>query len=397
MSGLRCARRVERIRPSGIRSVLDEAERLRLAGVPTINFAIGRPDFDTPEHIKDGAKSALDSGHVHYTLNAGIIELRRAIAGKLARDNGLAIDAEHGIIVTAGACEAFCVAALGYLNPGDQMLIVTPAWTTYAAAAELCDAEAVAVPVRIEDRFLPDPQALRRALTPRTRMLVLNSPNNPTGAVYPEALLREIAAIAAEAELLVVSDEIYERIIYGPTRHVAFAKLPGMAERTLTMNGLGKAYSMTGWRVGYLAGAAERVAPLVRIHQNLVASACAFAQWGALRALDSDDACVEAMRAEYEVRRNILVDCLADVPGLRVVPPEGTFYSFPQLDPHGPPADQVALRLLQEAHVATVPGTAFGKGFDHHLRLSFCTSADQVREGARRVAAALTPASARGS
>ena len=237
MSGLRVARRVDRIRPSGIRAILDETERLRLNGIPTINFAIGRPDFDTPEHIKHAAKVALDRGQVHYTLNAGIPELRSAIAVKLARQNDLAVDPEHGVMVTAGACEGFCVAALGYLDPGDEILIPTPAWTTYAAAAELCGAVAVEVPLRPEDRFLPDPQRLRRAITARTRILVLNSPNNPTGAVYPEGLLREIARIAEEADRLVVADEIYEQIVYGPTPHVSFATLPGMARRTLTLCG----------------------------------------------------------------------------------------------------------------------------------------------------------------
>ncbi len=390
MSGLRVARRVERIRPSGIRAVVNEAERLDLAGVSTINFAIGRPDFDTPVHIKDGAKSALDRGQVHYTSNAGLFELRRAIAAKLAGQNNLSVDPEHGVIVTAGASEGFCVAALGYLDPGDEMLLLTPAWTTYAAAAELCGAVAVAVPVRIEDRFLPDPQSLRRAITKRTRVLVLNSPNNPTGAVYPEGVLREIADIAAEADLLVISDEIYERIVYGPTRHVAFATLPGMASRTLTLNGLSKAFSMTGWRVGYLAGSPELIVPLLRIHQNLVASVCAFAQWGAISALTEGDECVEDMRKQYEQRRNALLENLSGIPGLRLVPPEGTFYSFPALDDRGPPADEIALRLLREARVATVPGGAFGEGFGHHLRISFCTSTNQVREGAKRIAATLS-------
>lgn len=389
----RFAARVGRIRPSGIRAVLNEADRLAAAGEKVINFAIGRPDFDTPTHVKMAAAAALDAGQVHYTPNAGIPRLRRAIAAKLARENGLQVEAEGGIMVTAGACEAVCVIALGLLDPGEEMVVVTPAWTTYAAAAELAGGRAVEVPARIEDGFLPDPAAIRRAISPRTRLLVLNSPNNPTGAVYPEALLRDIAAIAEAADLIVLSDEIYERILFGPTPHVAFATLPGMAGRTLTVNGLAKAYSMTGWRVGYIAGPPDLIGPLMRIHQNLVASACSFAQAGAAEALEASQDCVEEMRTAYQARRDALCAAIEGVPGLRLARPQGTFYSFPAVPGDGA---ELALRLLREARIAAVPGGVFGAGFERHLRMSYCAALEDIADGARRAADVLSRAARAG-
>lgn len=386
MSALRLASRVERIKPSGIRLLLDEVERLGREGTRVINFAIGRPDFDTPPHIKEAAKRALDNGQVHYTLNAGTIPLREAIADKLKAQNDLHYDPMTEIMATAGACEAVCVACLGLLEPSDEMIYFTPAWTTYAAAAELAGAIPVEIPTRIENGFQPDPDDIRKALTPRTRMIVLNSPNNPTGAVYPKELLQEIARIAEDADLAVVSDEIYEQIVYDSAYSASFATLPGMAERTLSINGLGKAFSMTGWRVGYMAGPAQAIKALLRVHQNLVASACAFAQAGAREALVNPGNSVAEMVAQYTQRRDALCAGLAQTNKLTVMRPQGTFYSFPALPEDGPDSDEISLRLLREAHVAAVPGKVFGTGYERHLRMSFCSSLEDVEEGARRVA-----------
>lgn len=389
MIALRLASRVGRIKPSGIRTLLNEVERLQRDGTHIINFAIGRPDFDTPGHIKAAAKKALDDGQVHYTLNAGIIELREAISDKLKRQNGLSFDPMTQIMTTAGACEAVCVAFLGLLEPGDEVIVFTPAWTTYAAAVELAGATTVEIPTMFEDGFQPNPRAIREALSPRTRMIILNSPNNPTGAVYPKPLIAEIARIAAEADLAILSDEIYEQITFDGARHVSVATIPGMAERTLTVNGFGKSFSMTGWRVGYMAGPAETIGALMRVHQNLVASACSFSQWGALEALANPDNSVAEMVGHYLERRNALCDGLAASDRIAVMRPQGSFYTFPRLADDGPNADEISLRLLREAHVAAVPGHVFGAGYERFLRMSFCSSLDDVETGAKRVAAVL--------
>lgn len=387
MNQFRPAERVTRIRPSEIRAVQIEAERLERQGIKVYNFSLGRPDFDTPGHIKQAAKDALDRGRVHYTHNAGVIELRRAIARKLAEENGLTVDPEQGIMVTAGSCEAVCVAVLGYVNPGDEVLIPTPSWTNYVAATLLAGGVPVEVPARGEDGFLPNPDALRRRVTTRTRLLILNSPNNPTGVVYPEPLLRRIAEVAEDAGLLVLSDEIYERLLYGQTPHVPFASLPGMGERTLTVNGLSKTFSMTGWRIGYLAGPPNLVQPLVRIHQNLVASACSFVQWGAAEAIGGPSDCVTQMVAEYRLRRDLVWETLSAVPGIRLVRPEGAFYAFPGWERPDLCAEEMAQRLLREVHVAVVPGAVFGPGGEGRVRVSYCCATADVKEGVARMAA----------
>jgi aspartate/methionine/tyrosine aminotransferase len=331
----------------------------------------------------------MDSGRVHYTHNQGVIELRQAIARKLAEDNGLVVDPEQGIMVTAGSCEAVGVAVLGYVNPGDEVLIPSPAWTNYVAVTHLAGGIPVEVPSRPEEGFLPNPDALRRRVNARTRLLILNSPNNPTGVVYPEPVLRGIAEVAESAGLIVISDEIYERILYGGTPHVPFAGLPGMGERTLTINGLSKTFSMTGWRIGYLAGPPALIQPLVRIHQNLVASACSFVQWGAAEALGGPGDCIAQMVAEYRIRRDLVWETLSAVSGVRLVRPEGAFYAFPGLSRPGLSAEELAHRLLEEAHVAVVPGGVFGPGGDGHVRLSFCCATADVKEGTARMAAFL--------
>ncbi len=363
-----------------------EAERLEREGIRVFNFSLGRPDFDTPEHIKRAARNALDAGKVHYTPNAGIGELRQAIARKLSLENGLKIDPEGGVMVTAGSCEAICVAMLGYVDPGDEVLILAPSWTSYKAATHLAGGVPVEIPARREDGFLPDLDTLRRRITGRTRLLILNSPNNPTGVVYPESVLRGIAEIAEAADLLVLSDEIYERILYDDAVHVSFASLPGMAQRTLTVNGLSKTFSMTGWRIGYLAAPPLLLQPLVPIHQNLVASACSFVQWGAVGAFRAPIDCVEEMVTAYRVRRDLVWETLSRVPGVDLVRPRGAFYAFPGFSGLRLSAEEIALGLLREAHVAIVPGTVFGLGGDGHVRLSFCCSTEDVKEGLARMA-----------
>jgi aminotransferase len=380
------ARRATQIRPSGIRAVQMEAERLERQGVKVFNFSLGRPDFDTPTHIKEAAKAALDAGRVHYTPNAGIAELRRAISAKLESENGLQVDQDLGIMVTAGSCEAICVAMLGYINPGDEVLILTPAWTNYVAATLLAGGTPVEVESQRGNGFIPDPAEIRKRVTSRTRLLVLNSPNNPTGVVYPKAILRELAELADRANLLVLFDEIYERLLYDDAQHVTFATLPGMAGRTLTINGFSKSYSMTGWRIGYVAGPPNLVQPLIPIHQNLVASACSFVQWAAAHALTEASSCVADMVEKYRIRRDVVYQGLEGLAGINIPMPMGAFYAFPGWTHSEASADEVALRLLRDEHVAIVPGSVFGPGGERSLRLSFCCSTADVKEGVARVA-----------
>lgn len=379
------ADRAAQIRPSGIRAVQMEAERLNQQGIKVFNFSLGRPDFDTPKHIKDAAKAALDSGRVHYTPNAGISELRQAIASKLERENGLQVDPDLGIITSAGSCEAICVAMLGYLNPGDEVLILAPAWTNYVAAALLAGATPVQVQSHRSNGFIPDISDVHKCTTSRTRLLVLNSPNNPTGVIYPAAVLKELADFAEKHNLLVLSDEIYERLVYDNFECAAFASLPGMFHRTLTINGFSKSYSMTGWRIGYLAGPPALVQPLVPIHQNLVASACSFVQWASVQALREESTCVRDMVEEYRVRRDIVYEGIGKLPNIHLPKPQGTFYAFPGWTHSTVSAEEVALRLMKEEHVAVVPGSIFGPGGERSLRLSFCCSTSDVQEGVARM------------
>jgi aminotransferase len=386
---IRGARRLDTIPFSDIRRVLERATTLEKAGKKILHFEIGRPDFDTPAPIKAAAIKALEDGQVHYSSNYGIPALRMAIAEKLERDSGLHYRPEDEIIVTVGANEAVGAAFLALLDPGDEVLVPDPAWLHYRWCAQLCGAAVVPVPCLAENAFVPDPSVVASLMTPRTRMIVVNTPNNPTGAVYPREVLEALADLAKQHDLLVLSDEIYERMVYGEARHLSLASLPDMWERTLTVNGLSKAYSMTGWRLGFVAAPKPLSDLMIRVNQYTVSGATTFAQFGAVEAYTGDQGVVDEMVASFDRRRRIIVDGLRTIRGLGCPEPCGAFYAFPNVTGTGRSSVELAELLLEEAGIAVVPGDSFGDAGIGHLRFSYAASDDDLREGVARMAAVL--------
>ena len=383
------AARMQGVPFSGIRRIMAEAEKLERAGTSVIHLEIGRPDFDTPAHIKEAAKAALDQGDVHYTPNLGTLALRRAIARKLKADNGLDYDPESEVMVTVGASEGVFLSAAACLNPDEELLVPDVGWVNYYSVPALVSARLTTYRVREDQGFHPDPGAIAAAVTPRTKMLILCSPGNPTGAVAELSELEGIARVAVDRDLLVMSDEIYEKLVYDGARHISIASLPGMRERTILINGFSKAYSMTGWRLGYMAAPQKLMSAMVKVHQNLTTCAVSFAQAGAVAALEGPQHCVDQMVAEFRRRRDMLVTALNMIPGVSCVMPRGAFYVFANIRAFGMSSEEMALYILREAGAAIVPGTSFGPGGEGYVRISYANSYDQIQEATRRIAKAL--------
>jgi len=392
---------IERTRAVGwsvVRRIFERITRMEREGARIIHLEIGAPDFGTPEHIREAAKRALDAGETHYSSNYGIFPLRAAIARKLAADNGLSYDPDAEIIVTTGASEAIHLAMTALVSPGDEVLVPEPSWPNYRNVSVLVGARPVAVPLREADGFQLDPDEVERRITPRTRLLVLVSPQNPTGAVLRRETLEAIAKVVERHGLLVVSDEIYEKLVYDGQRHVSFASLPGMAERTVTINGFSKAYSMTGWRLGYLAAPEPMVTPMVKIREYMTSCVTTFAQFGAIAALEGPQAPVAAMAREFARRRALVVERLNGIPGVSCLPPGGAFYAFPNVRSFGRSSAEVADYLLERAGVAVVPGSAFGEAGEGYLRLSYASSYESLVEALGRMRETLVgPAPRRGT
>ncbi len=380
---MRLAGRMELVPFSEIRAVFEEVARRERAGQKILHLEIGRPDFDTPANIKEAAKRALDAGLVHYTSNYGVPELRRAIADKLRRDNGLDYDPESEIVVTSGGTEAMLIATLGLLDSGDEVIIPVPVFQHCIHNARIAGATPVLVPLAARDGFQLDLDQIRAHLTPRTRMIVVTTPSNPTGTVFHREALEELAGLARERDLVVVCDEVYEKMVYDGREHVSMASLPGMRDRVVTINGFSKTYSMTGWRLGYVAASAELVSAMVRIHQYAVSCATSFAQWGAVEALTGPQDTVAAMVAEFDRRRQMTCRRLDAMPGLALTRPQGAFYAYCDITALGRPAAQVAKHLLDEARVAVVPWD------DEHIRLAYTTSYDNLAKAMDAMEAAL--------
>ncbi|OFX32040.1 MAG: hypothetical protein A2Z07_01240 [Armatimonadetes bacterium RBG_16_67_12] len=390
------AQRLRSIPASGIRRIFEMARQLEAGGADIIHLELGRPDFDTPSHIKEAAKASLDRGEVHYTSNYGTPALCQAIARKLARDNGLTYDPSGEIVTTAGAGEAIFLILAGYLNSGDEVLVLDPGWLNYAQVPAMLGAKAVPVPLAEASGYVLDLDMLETKITPRTRGLIFNSPHNPTGAAFSQETLAALAGIVERRGLWVLSDEIYEHITYDGYRHTSFASLPGMRDRTFLVNGCSKAYSMTGWRIGYVAAPRQLIAPMLKVHQYLITCATSFAQAGAAAALDGPQQCVADMTLGFARRRDALLGELSRIPGVSCSRPLGAFYLFPNIRTYGLTADAIAEYLLRSAHVAVVPGSAFGAEGEGHIRMSYCTALERVIEGGRRVAHALRDLAVRG-
>ncbi len=379
------AARMELVPFSGIRKVFERARALERAGRPVIFLETGRPDFDSPTHIKEAAKRSLDAGVVHYTSNYGIPSLRTAIAAKLQRDNGLGYNPETDIVVTVGAAEAILCAILAFAESGDEVLYPEPSWLNYAAVAHLAGAIPVAIPLDESTGYQLTSDAVRRRLTSRTRILVIASPHNPTGAVQTSEALGQLVELALKHDLLVISDEIYEKIIYDGLTHTSLASFAGMWERTITINGFSKAYSMTGWRIGYAAAPASIIQAINRVHQYTVACACSFAQAGALAALNGPQDCVVAMATEFQRRRDLVVPAINGTGRLSCFPPGGAFYAWVNIRSTGMNSDEFAGKLLESEYVSCVPGTVFGHAGEGHVRFSYANSYTNLAEAMRRL------------
>jgi len=377
----------ERPRPSGIRAVFDRALELEREGRDIVHLEIGRPHFGSPGVAVQAATAALEAGSVHYTANRGLPELREAIAERTGR-----ADAE--IVVTAGGSEAVAAAVLAILEPGDEAIILDPAWPHYDGHVRLAGGVPVHVPCRAEEGFQPDLERVAAAVTPRTRLLVVSSPSNPSGTVIEPGNVAGLAALCREHELFALSDEIYASFVYDGARHHSIAVEPGMAERTVIADSCSKTWSMTGWRVGWAIAPPALAAPINVVHQHLSVCAPAFAQAGAVAALRQGAAHTEAMVRDYGERRHDLLTAFDGLDAIALPPPGGAFYAFPRVEIAGVGGEEAALRLLEEASVALVPGAVFGEEFADHLRISYAVSASELAEGIDRVREFLSRVSA---
>ena len=351
-------------------------------------IAMGRgdPDFHTPRHIAEAAKKAIDDNQHHYTLPAGLPQLRQAIADHLRSDFGLEYGGDE-VVVTAGTQEAVMLCMLALVNPGDEVLMPRPRFTSYDTAVEMCGGVTVSVPTFERDDFALVPAEIEKRITPRTRAIVLITPNNPTGAVTPPAAVREIAALALKHDLVVISDEIYAKIIFEGSEHLSIATLPGMKERTITLNGFSKTYSMTGWRVGYVAAPREFVRKLIEPRHTLSINASTPSQWAALAALQGPQEPIRAMIDAYAERRAFMLPALKKL-GLTYGHPGGAFYVYANVEASGLSAPRFCERLLDEARVLVFPGTLFGDTDDRYIRLSLLQPVERMREAIARIEAA---------
>ncbi len=373
------SQRVAGLRPSGIRKFFDIAATMK----DVISLGIGEPDFATPAPIMEAGKTSLDQGETHYTSNAGKLELREAISSHLKSLYGISYDPVKELIVTVGVSEALYLATTAILDPGDEVIIPTPCFVSYQAEVVLAGGVPVEVPSRYENQFALDPSDLEKAITPRSKAILIGYPNNPTGAVASHEVLLEVARIAEKHDLVVISDEIYDRLVYG-VDHVCFPALAEAKKRTILLGGFSKDYAMTGWRIGYAAGPADFIQGLVRIHQYTVMSAPTMSQTAALEALKVGEPFVKDMLNEYDRRRKLIVSGFNRL-GLDTFEPRGAFYAFPRVNLAGMSDETFAETLLKEEHVAVVPGSAFGAGGEGFLRCSYATAYEKIEEALGRV------------
>lgn len=373
------SRTVQDIKPSGIRKFFDLLENME----DVVALTVGQPDFATPWHIREAGIASLEQGKTYYTSNAGTIDLRRAIAEYLERRFALRYNAEREVIVTVGGSEAIDLAFRALINPGDEVIVPTPSFVCYGPLAELCHAKPVYIETKAKDNFKLTAEDLRAAITPKTKLLVLPFPNNPTGAIMTRDDLEAIAAVLRGTNIMVLSDEIYGELTYG-RRHVSVAAIDGMAERTIIASGFSKAYAMTGWRMGYLAAPAELARQMLKIHQYAVMCAPTTSQFAAIEAMRNGDEDIEYMAAEYNRRRRYIVKGLRKM-GLPCFEPEGAFYVFPEIGALGLSSEEFCERLLSESGVAIVPGTAFGAGGEGFARISYAYSVKHITEALDRM------------
>ena len=380
----RLSERARSVPPSGIRRFFEIAATME----DVISLGIGEPDFSSPEPVIEAAIASLRAGKTGYTANAGLRELREEIAAELQGRYGVTYDPGREVIVTVGVSEAMQLAMLALLEAGDEVLIPEPCFVSYGPTARFAGADVVHVPTSVEHDFQVTAEAIEARITDRTKLLFLGYPNNPTGAVLRRETLEEIAEVVVEHDLLVLSDEIYDRLVYGEAfdrGHVCLPSIPALRERTVLLGGFSKGYAMTGWRIGYACAPGAIYQAMYKVHQYMVMSAPTMGQVGAVAALRESQADVERMRRAYDARRRVLVDGLRAA-GLPTFEPEGAFYAFPDVRSTGLSSEDFAQKLLEEEHVACVPGDAFGPSGAGYVRCSYATALEQVEEAVRRIA-----------
>jgi aminotransferase len=383
---LRSSDRVGSMKPSAIRRMLDYS-----AGMENlVHFEQGEPDFATPEHIVDAAVKAARDGFTHYTEVDGTLDLRQAIAEKLRNENGIYADAKTDVTVTSGSQEAMLVTALGFLNRGDEALVLDPYYPAYFEDTLIAEAKPVTVPLDEGRNYDVDVEALEEKITEKTKMIWMCNPCNPIGHVFSKRTLERISKVAQEHDLIVFADEIYEKLVYDDAEHISIGSMPGMEDRTITVNGFSKAYAMTGWRIGYMVAEKKLSATLRKLHYYAVLCPNAISQKAAVAALTGPQDCLQEMLGEYSRRRKLVIDQLNLIKSLPYTVPKGAFYVFPDFSVFEESDEALALRLLKEAGVVTVPGSGFGTNGKGHLRISYSVSYGQVKEGMNRIRTCLS-------
>lgn len=385
MKRIETVARLRGIKPSGIRRMFTLAQAV--PGV--ISMGLGEPDFVPPLHVLEGAKRALDEGKTHYTPNAGIPELRGALAKKVKRDYGLSYDPASEILVTVGGTEALFLGLQALINPGDEVLIPDPGFICYKPDVLMAGGVPVSMPQYEEKGFRLDAQDVMPLITDRSRVMIINSPNNPTGSVLSYNDMVKLAKLAVERDLIVISDEVYEKIVYDDARQYCLAAFPGMRERTLVVSAFSKTYAMTGLRVGYTLGPEELISSMVTIQQFAVACVDGSAQYAALAALEGPQDFVEDMVREFARRRQLLYSRINEIEGFRSTLPKGAFYMFPNVEGSGVSSEKLVEYLFNKGKVVTVPGSAFGKYCEGHLRFSYATAYNKIEEALDRIEKAM--------
>lgn len=380
---MKLASRIGQVNPSLTLAITAKANAMRADGIDVCSFSAGEPDFPTPDHIKQAAQKALDEGKTRYGPSAGEPRLRAAIAHKLQTDNHLPYTPDH-VAVTNGGKQSLFNLMLALIEPGDEVIIPSPYWLSYPEMVTLAGGTSVFLPTTAATGYKITPQQLRQAITPKTKLFILNSPSNPTGMVYTPDEIRALAAVIVEADILVVSDEIYEKLTYGDTTHFSIgAASPEAFQRTIVSNGFAKAYAMTGWRVGYLAAPVELVKATTTVQGHSTSNVCTFAQWGAIAALEGSQDCIETMRQAYADRRNVMYEMISSIPNVSCLKPDGAFYVYVDISKTGLTSLQFCDALLESQQVAVIPGIAFGA--DNHIRLSYATDLTTIRKGLERL------------
>jgi len=377
---LSVSKRVQSIEPSPIRKIIDLAE----TRPDIIGLHAGEPDFPTPKHIVEAGSRALDDGYTHYTHGAGLLQLREEISRKLLEENGIESNPKTEITVTTGGFAAIFATIQATINPGDEVIVLQPSWPSYAGFVLLADGLPVPVPLRGPD-FEPSREDVNQRITERTKMILVNSPNNPTGTVYSQSCLLELAKLAKEHGLLILTDEVYEKIIFDGNKHFSIASRPEFKNSTITVNSFSKTYAMTGWRIGYVVANEAITNGIRKMHGYMASCAAASAQKAALEALSGPQDCINEMIEEYHRRRDLIVRGVNEIDGFECKPSKGTFYAFPSVSKLRLPSARITEGLLEQAKLAAIPGSAFGEAGEGYLRLSFATSQRNILEALARI------------